>query len=113
MGNLDMHQLLCHTDVPNCSWEQIPIQSDLNIPLCEQALHNNRDHQLIYFLKYGFPLDIPSLSEFVPNTVITNHQFALQHPECISKYLSVEIQKKAIMGRSKHPHLTVFTVLSL
>ena len=88
-----MNQLLCHTGVPNCIGKQIP-QSDLNIPLWEQALHNNRDHELIYFLKYGFPLDISSSSEFVPNTIITNHQSALQHPECISKYLSVEIKKK-------------------
>ena len=60
MGYVDMHKLLCHTGEPNCIGAQIPIQSDLNIPLWEQALHNNRDHQLIYFLKYGFPLDIPS-----------------------------------------------------
>ena len=51
MGYVDMHQLLCHTGVPNCIGEQILIQPDLNIPLWEQALHNNRDHQLIYFLK--------------------------------------------------------------
>ena len=54
-----MHQLLCHTGVPNCIDKQIPIQSDLNIPLWEQALHNSRDQQLIYFLKYEFPLEVP------------------------------------------------------
>ena len=74
MGYVDMHQLLCHTGVLNCIGQQIPIQSDLNIPLWEQALHDSRDHQLIYFIKYGFPLDILFLSEFKPNAVITNHQ---------------------------------------
>ena len=56
-----MHKLLYHTGVANCIGAQIPIQSDLNISLWEQALHNNRDHQLIYFLKYGFPIGYPFL----------------------------------------------------
>ena len=48
-------------------------------------------------------MDIPFWSKFEPNTVITNHQSALQHPVCISKYLTVDIQKKAIMGPFKTP----------
>ena len=105
MGYVDLHKLLIHKGIPNCIDSQILIPTDLNIPLWEKLLHGNRDHQLIYFLKYGFPLDVPQSPKFEPNTVVTNHSTALQHPECISKYLEVEILNKAIMGPFKKPPL--------
>ena len=73
MGYVDLHKQFGHSCIPNCVGSQYSIPTDLNILLWEELLTGNRDHQLISFLKYGFPLDIPQLSEFEPNTVNTNH----------------------------------------
>ena len=101
-----MHQLLCQEGKPNCTHSQILIPSDLNIPLWEKVLCGFRDHQLIYFLKYGFPLDVSSWREFERKTVIANHSTTTQHPECIQKYLAVKTQHKAIMGPFKIPPIS-------
>ena len=103
MGYLGMHELLCKSVTQNCISPQIRIPTDLNIPLWESLLQGNRDHQLIFFLKYGFPLDLSQSLEFEPQTFITNHSSALQHSECIQNYLDVEIKHKAIMGPFRKP----------
>ena len=79
------------------------IMTDLNIPLWEELLEGDRNHQLIFFLKYGFPLDMPYLPAIEPNTVITNHSTAKQHPACIQEYLKTEISHRAIMGPYSKP----------
>ena len=103
MGDVDLHKLLCHTGIPNWIDSQFEIPTDLNIPLWEKLLHGNRDHQLIYFLKYGFPLDVPLIPKIDPNTVISNHSTAIQHLACIAKYFEVEILNKAIVGPCQKP----------
>ena len=101
LGYVALHQLLSNSGVPNCVDRQIPIQSDLNVSLWDKLLENNRDHQLIYFIKYGFPLDISRSSEFEPQTVITNHSSATQYSQSVSKYLATETNHKAILGPFK------------
>ena len=106
MGYVDLHKQFCDSRIPNCVGSQYSIPTDLNIPLWEQLLTGNRDHQLIFFLKYWFPLDIPQSSEFEPNTFVTNHSSATEHPASISKYLQVEITNKAILGPFKTPPIS-------
>ena len=106
MGYVDLHKQFGHSRIPNCVGSQYSIPTDLNIPLWEELLTGNRDHQLISFLKYGFPLDIPQSSEFKPNTVVTNHSTATQNPASISKYLQVKITNKAILGPFKTPPIS-------
>ena len=103
MGYLGMHELLCNSGIPNCIGPQLKIPTDLNIPLWDSLLQDDRDHQLIFFLKYGFPLDLSQSLEFEPQSIITNHASAIQHSECIQNYLDVEIKHKAIMGPFKSP----------
>lgn len=57
MGSLGTHQLLYKSGIPIYIWAQLNILTDLNIPLWETLLHGDRDHQHIYYLKYGFSLD--------------------------------------------------------
>ena len=73
---VDLHNKLVNIETPNCAGSQFKIPTDLNIPLWEELLEVDRGHQLIYFLKYGFPLDMPYSPAFEPNTVITNHSTA-------------------------------------
>ena len=101
MGYVGLHKLLSQSCIPNCIGSQFEIPTDMNIPIWDRELKGNRDHQLIYLLKYGFPLDIPQSSEFEPNPVVTNHSTATQHPASISNYLREEILNKAIMGPFK------------
>ena len=82
----DLHNKLVNIETPNCAGLQFKIPTDLNIPLWEELLQGDRDHQLIYFLKYGFTLDMPYSPAFEPNTVITNHSTAKQYPACIQEY---------------------------
>lgn len=77
MEYLGMHQLLCGSDT------QLSIPTDLNIPLWESLYNGHRDHQLIFLGKYGFPQVLSQSLVYVPQTVITNHCSAIQHPGCI------------------------------
>ena len=106
MGYVDLHKQFSYSRIPNCVGSQYSIPTDLNIPLWEELLKGNRDHQLISFLKYGFTLDIFQSSEFEPNMVVTNHSTAIQHQASISKYLQVEISNKAILGPFKTPPIS-------
>lgn len=72
MGYGDLHKQLVRTHIPNRVGCQYDIPTDMNIPILHKVLKRNKEHQLIYFLKYGFPLDIPQSPEFEPNTVVTN-----------------------------------------
>ena len=48
------------------------IPANVNIPLWENLLHNYRDHQLVYYLKYSLSLDSNKSLEFHPTTKIDN-----------------------------------------
>lgn len=103
MGYLDMHANLCNSNTPNCLFPQMNIPTNLNIPLWENLLHKYRDHQLVYYLKYGFPLDLNKSLEFHPTTRIDNHKTAQAHPRSVIKYLDTETKLGAILGPFKNP----------
>ena len=100
---IHLHNRLLDRETPNCAGPQIKIQTNLNIPLWEELLEGDRDHQLIYFLKYGFPLDMPYSPAFEPNTSVSNHSTAKQFPASIQEYLKTEITHRAIMGPYSNP----------
>ena len=102
---ISLHNRLSDRKNPNCSGPQIRIKTDLNIPLWEELLKGDRDHQLIYFLKYGFPLDMPYSPAFEPNVTVSNHSTAKQFPASIQDYLKTEISHRAIMGPYSKPPL--------
>ena len=72
IGYVVLHKQFGHSHISNCVGSQYSIPTDLNIALWEELLTGNRDHQLISFIKYGFPLDISQSSELEPNLVVTN-----------------------------------------
>ena len=109
---LDMHTKLINSGSPNCAGSQCRILTDLNIPLWEDLLTGYRDHQLIYFLKYGFPLGMLQLPAFESNTTVLNHSTAKQYPASIKPYLQTEISNKAIMGPYDKPPLSKFSLLA-
>ena len=88
---ITLHNRLINRETPNCAGPQLQIQTDLNIPFWEELLKEDMDHQLIYFLKYGFPLDMPYSPAFEPNTIVSNHSTAKQFPTSIQVYLKTEV----------------------
>ena len=62
------------------------------------------DHQLIYFLRYGFPLDV--VTGIVPSTKVNNHPTAHNFPQHVKKYLSKEVALGAIIGPFKQPPIS-------
>ena len=75
---------------------QIPVQSQLNIDSWEKHLKNYWDKQLIFLIKYGFPLDFdPSIALDHKNK---NHKSAIDYPQDIQAYLNEEMKFQAILG---------------
>ena len=88
---------------PNCIGHRIQIQTAFNIPKWESYLREYWDHQLIYFIKYGFPLDILRTGNFKAQTVIKNHTSALQYRPHVQEFLDTEVQLGAILGPFSGP----------
>ena len=78
---------------------QIPVQSQLNIDSWGKHLKNYWDKQLIFLIKYGFPLDFdPSIALDHKNK---NHKSAIDYPQDIQAYLNEEMKFQAILGPFK------------
>ena len=75
---------------------QIPVQSQLNINSWEKHLSNYWDKQLIFLIKYGFPLNFNP--DITLNHTIINHKSAIDHPQGIQAYLDEEQKFQAIRG---------------
>jgi len=91
------------SNIPNCMNRGILIDTVFNVTKWETMLANYWDHQLLQFIKYGFPLDVKPNSQFQPVSVITNHSSALQHANHIESFLSTEIKLGAILGPFRSP----------
>jgi len=88
---------------PNCIGMGIPIQTAFNIQRWELLLSSYWDHQLIQFIKYGFPLDLAVPSAFSPASVVTNHTSALQYSAHVQRFLQTEVELGAILGPFSEP----------
>ena len=62
MGYVGLHSLLAGSRTPNCIGSQLVVPLGLNLPLWEHHLKDYWDHQLIFYLKYGFPTNTTGFS---------------------------------------------------
>lgn len=85
---------------PNCIDHQLRVPSGFNIELWEHYLSDNWDQQLIFFIKYGFLIDIQAQQAFQPCTVTFNHASARAYPQAVHKYIDTEKESQAILGLS-------------
>ena len=76
---------------------QIQVKSQLNPDVWEKFLEGYYDKQLLYLIRYGFPLDFDKNSKLSKST--ENHKSALMFPGDIDQYLKEEIEFGAIVGR--------------
>ena len=90
--------------LPNFLGSQIRVDSELKIENWEVMLEDYWDKQLLFLLKYGFPLDFNR--EYTLRSDPVNHSSATEHPVDVEAYLTEEIAKNAIMGPFKVPPIS-------
>ena len=98
MVYVGLHSLLVNSRMPNCTGSHLVVPSGLNLSLWEYHLKDYWDHQLIFYLKYGFPIDLHSQQTVQPQGTITNHSSAVQHPISVQLHISTENKFKTILG---------------
>ena len=103
MGYVGLHSLLADSRTPNCIGSQLVVPSGLNLPLWEYHLKDYWDHQLIFYLKYGFPIVLQTQQAFQPQGTITNHSSAVQHPLSVQHYISTVNKLEAILCPFQKP----------
>ena len=76
--------------------------SNITFDLLQNLSSDNWDDQLLYFVKYRFPLDFPHEEEGNLMSTKESHTYAEKYPEHMQTYLDTEIKHKAIYGPYKH-----------
>ena len=90
----------------NFMFSQIQVKSQLNPDLWEKILEGYWDKQLLYLIRYEFPLDFDKNSKLGKST--QNHKSALMFPGDIDQYLKEEIKLGTIFGPFSEPPVTDF-----
>ena len=90
----------------NFMHSQIQVKSQLNPDIWATLLEGYWDKQLLYLIRYGFPLDFDKNSKLAKNS--DNHKSALMFPTDIDQYLTEEMEFGAIVGPFSEPPLTNF-----
>ena len=80
---------------------QVIVQSQLNYQEWEKRLGNYWDQQLLYLIKYGFPLDFDTSAILESNH--KNHRSAIAFPKDIEEYINEEVKFQAIYGPYETP----------
>ena len=100
---LDIHKRVRASHVPNFLGFQINVTSQLNIEAWEEVLEDYWDKQLLFLIRYGFPLDFDSKFEADLQCNEKNHPSAIQFPSHVDTYLKEEREFNAILGPFNDP----------
>ena len=88
-GNLiEMHEKIWNSKQHNFMGEQIVIPSQFNMEVWEKELQGYWDKQLLFLLKYGFPLDFNYANPL--QSTLVNHASANQHIDDVQHYVNTE-----------------------
>ena len=82
---------------PNAWGGKIRVYSNLNIQLWESLLQGYHDHEVVEWLKYGWPISRPP-NWPDPQPTLINHGGAMRHPTAMEKYINKELNRKSICG---------------
>ena len=80
---------------------QVIVQSQLKYQEWENKLGDYWDQQLLYLIKYGFPLDFDARAPLQSNH--KNHFSAIAFPKDIEEYINEEIEFQAMYGPYDNP----------
>ena len=88
-GNLiEIHGRIWNSKQHNFMGEQIVIPSQFNLKVWEKELQDYWDKQLLFLLKYGFPLDFDYANAL--KSTLVNHSSANQHINDVRHYVETE-----------------------
>lgn len=93
---IEVHEAVVASGVPNYLSCRIPLRTKLNIPFWRKELADYHDTTLVDLLEFGFPLEIHK--ELPKRAPCKNHVGANLHPESIDRYVEKELQEGATMG---------------
>ena len=96
---LDIHGKIKNTKGYNFQNAQVLLPSKFNLKLWEKELQNYWDRQLLYLLRYGFPLDVKPDAPLI--STLENHSSAIKNCSDVQEYLEEEMAHGAILGPFK------------
>ena len=86
---------------------RIQLSTNLHTEEWRKLATNLYQHQVVYFLQFGFHVGSEGP---LPSPSYTKHTSARDHPREMASYICVEIQHRAIMGPFSHPSFTPLLV---
>ena len=100
-----IHELVRSTNKPNFMQARVPVDSQLNVHAWEKHLQGYWGRQLIYLIRFGFPLDLNRACELIHEQ--GNHKSATEFPNDVNAYIEEEKKYNALLGPfDKHPILS-------
>ena len=101
-----LYDITRNEDTFNFMSSQIQVKSQLNPDIWKNFLDGYWDKQLLYLIRYRFPLYFDRNSKLDKN--IKNHKSATMFPQDVDQYLKEEIEFGAIAGPFSDPPFTNF-----
>ena len=93
---IQLHNKMKKSNIPNFLGEQIRVKTELRVENWEKYAADYWDKQLIFLIKYGFPLDFDDTNPLRSTEI--NHFSARQHNSHVENYIQEEISHGAILG---------------
>lgn len=95
---VSLHQRVCLFDDYNFLGARLPVPSSLNIPLWRSRLQDYPDYAVCDFLEFGWPVGLDYASSLSTDHVTRNHKGATDFPLAVESYLSLELDRGAVIG---------------
>ena len=95
------HEKVWNSKEFNFMGEQILVPSHFNIDVWNKELQGYWDKQLLFLLKYGFPLDFDYTNPL--KSTLVNHSSAMQHIDDVKYYVQTERKYGALLGPFVNP----------
>ena len=95
---VSLHQCVCSFDLYNFWGAQLPVPPSLNIPLWWSKLQYYPDYVVCDFLEFGWLVGLDYASSLSMGHVTRNHKGATDFPLAVDSYLSVELDRGAVIG---------------
>lgn len=77
---------------------RLPVPSSLNLPLWRSKLRGYDDYAACDFLEFGWPVGLNYASSLSTDQFSRNHKGATDFPSAVDSYLSLELERGAVIG---------------
>lgn len=77
---------------------RLPVPSSLNLPLWRSKLRDSDYYAVCDFLEFGWPVGLNYASSLSTDQFSRNHKGATDFPSAVDSYLSLELERGAVIG---------------